>query len=852
MATYNARGSRLTFSGGTEGFAQGIQRVVGLKDGGFAVTWVGADNDRTPFDGDLFGLVFGADLAPTTADPIRMIDNTGPTTSYPINQAVSNLAGGGFAVLTTDNAAYAQANAASQRDAVLRIYDASGNAVGSPVNLGASSIVGVTLTTLEDGRLVAGWTDPAGGVRAAYLSPTGTPQGSSFVVAAPAGDIAARPSFTALTDGGWVATYVSQNKAEGRAVFYDAAGRASIDQLIATGLTSISGLQVDELADGRALFVWTRVNAAQMVETRAQLYNQDGTKFGSELLVSNIASSVVSVTSLEDGGFAIALEPRQSGPVEVKVYNSIGQQNGATITIANAFSPSIASLADGGFVLTWQDSTTQDFQAQAYQAVAAGNLTVNGTAAGDFLAGQEGNDTINGLAGNDQLFGSLGNDTIFGGIGDDRLEGGLGDDLLNGGAGNDLGFGGAGFDTAAFAGLRSAYTVGFTSDGRIRVQGADGLDFLDGIERLSFADGQADVPADLLQDPFLALNSFGAADAAGGWSSNNLYPRTAADLNGDGRADLIGFGSAGVYTALANNSGGFGAVTLAFRGFGASDAAGGWSSDDRFPRMLGDVNGDGRADLVGFGANGVFAALGDGQGGFGATYLAKNSFGYAPAGGGWSSDDLYPRTLGDVNGDGRDDIVGFGSAGVYVSLATGGGQFGDVYLATALFGGSDAAGGWSTNTRFPRMLADVNADGLDDLVGFGANGVFTALATGNGQFGAVSQISGTFGSSDASGGWSSNLLFPRMMADMNGDDAADIVGFGGNGVFVSLNDGSGQFGPVELELNSFGFSESGGGWRDDNTYPRIIADMNGDGLGDVVGFGSAGVYLAYAESFTVG
>jgi hypothetical protein len=35
----------------------------------------------------------------------------------------------------------------------------------------------------------------------------------------------------------------------------------------------------------------------------------------------------------------------------------------------------------------------------------------------------------------------------------------------------------------------------------------------------------------------------------------------------------------------------------------------------------------------------------------------------------WTSDDLYKRELADVNGDGIDDIVGFGSSAVYASLA---------------------------------------------------------------------------------------------------------------------------------------------------------------------------------------
>jgi len=38
---------------------------------------------------------------------------------------------------------------------------------------------------------------------------------------------------------------------------------------------------------------------------------------------------------------------------------------------------------------------------------------------------------------------------------------------------------------------------------------------------------------------------------------------------------------------------------------------------------------------------------------------------------GWSTFDKYPRTLCDVNGDGKDDIVGFGDDYVYVSFSNG-------------------------------------------------------------------------------------------------------------------------------------------------------------------------------------
>ena len=73
-----------------------------------------------------------------------------------------------------------------------------------------------------------------------------------------------------------------------------------------------------------------------------------------------------------------------------------------------------------------------------------------------------------------------------------------------------------------------------------------------------------------------------------------------------------------------------------------------------------------------------------------------------------------------MNGDGKADIVGFGTTGVYVSLATGGGSFADAVLKLHGFSPAD---GWSSDDTYPRELADVNGDGMADIVGFGTLGV---------------------------------------------------------------------------------------------------------------------------------
>jgi hypothetical protein len=67
----------------------------------------------------------------------------------------------------------------------------------------------------------------------------------------------------------------------------------------------------------------------------------------------------------------------------------------------------------------------------------------------------------------------------------------------------------------------------------------------------------------------------------------------------------------------------------------------------------------------------------------------------------------------------------------------------------------------------------------------------------------------------------------------------DVVGCGGAGVYVSLNTGSG-FSAMTQWVVAFG---KGIGWTDNNTYPNMLIDVNGDSLPDVVGFAASGVYV---------
>jgi phospholipase C len=156
------------------------------------------------------------------------------------------------------------------------------------------------------------------------------------------------------------------------------------------------------------------------------------------------------------------------------------------------------------------------------------------------------------------------------------------------------------------------------------------------------------------------------------------HPRDVADLTGDGRADIVGFGADGVWTSLNDGGTGFGAPAFRIVAFEANS---GWRPGDH-PRFVTDLTGDGHADLLGFGDDGVWVALGNGDGTFAPAQFVLAELGFNK---GWRVED-HPRFLADVNGDGRPDIVGFGTDGVWVAINNGAGGFQPAAFVLADFG----------------------------------------------------------------------------------------------------------------------------------------------------------------------
>ena len=300
-----------------------------------------------------------------------------------------------------------------------------------------------------------------------------------------------------------------------------------------------------------------------------------------------------------------------------------------------------------------------------------------------------------------------------------------------------------------------------------------------------------------------------------------------ADLNGDGRADIIGFGDDGAWTALSNGDGAFAVARFVLANLGFNQ---GWRTEQH-PRFAADLTGDGRADIIGFGNDGVWTALNNGDGTFGEAHFVIADLGVNQ---GWTVDD-HPRFLADITGDGRADIVAFGNDGVWTALSNGDGSFQAPQLVLAGFNFNQ---GWR-GAKHARLLADLTGNGRADIVGFGDDGVWTALSNGDGTFTEAHFVIANLGFNQ---GWRPDQ-HPRLAADLTGDGRADIVAFGNDGVWTAVSNGDGSFAGANFVLAGFNINQ---GWTVD-LHPRFVMDLNGDGRADIVGFGNDGVWTALSN-----
>ncbi len=554
-----------------------------------------------------------------------------------------------------------------------------------------------SITPFADGSYVVSYTAATSSfessVLARVVSATGA-VGTEFALDNQT-DSQALPELATLSNGNFVAVY--EDEFNGSASDHDikygiltkTGAPVTFGQSVPGGAGS--GLETDPdvaaLRDGGFVVVWTDPDSS-VHDIRASILSNTGATVASNILVNTTTVATqdeASVVALADGGFLVTWEDDLTNLVRAQRFDAIGSKIGAEFTVKNGVSdgfsgdsPEAALLSDGRIAFALGNVEVSDHDVvtsiwtTGWNAVATGDF--NGDGVDDILWQNAVGTTSEwlmapggGVAGYPFTPGASGWNVAASG----DFNGDGSTDIL--------------WKNAATGATSEWLMSGGSLAGNPGTPGAAGWNLVttgdfnhDGTDDLMWQNASSGVTSEWLMSPGGGVAGFPATPSAAGW---NLVAH--GDFNGDGTADLMWKNATTGATSEWLMSGG----SLASNP--GTPGAAGWTLV-----ATDDFNHDGTDDLLWQNSAGITSewlmAAGGGVG-FPAT----------PSAAGWK---LVAH--GDFSGDGTADLMwqhaATGITSEWLMAPTGG---------VASFPGTPSAAGWELASS-----GDFNGDGIIDLL----------------------------------------------------------------------------------------------------------------------------------------